>query len=104
MLGREFWEKTVGEYESSEETQAEFARQREVAVTTLRWWIYKLRRERSGSVSFMPVRVVGSTAPTARRGSEAGSEIEVELKSGVRLRLSTSVDIEYVSALAQRLG
>ena len=103
MFGREFWVATVDEFERSEQTQESFARQREIPVATLRSWLYKLRRERKARVSLLPVRVVASTAPAAR-GAAAGGEIEIELKTGVRLRLSTAVDLDYVAALAQRLG
>ena len=33
-----------------------------------------------------------------------GGEIQIELKTGVRLRFSTSVALDYVVELAQRLG
>lgn len=103
--GREPWVATVAEFERSKLTQAEFALRHGVPVSTLRSWIYKSRRERKASVSLVPVRVIASTAPTAR-GIEfgGGDEIEIELKTGVRLRFSTSVDLDYVVALAQRLG
>ena len=104
MYGREFWVTTVDEFERSKLTQESFARQRGIEVTTLRTWIYKLRRERRARVSLVPVRVVASTAPTARCAAPVGGEIEIELKTGVRLRLSTTVDPDYVAALAQRLG
>jgi hypothetical protein len=71
-------------------------------VTTLRSWIYKLRRERKASVSLLPVRVIASTAPTAREAVDGDTEIE--LKSGIRIRLSPNADLDYVAALAQRLG
>ena len=99
--GREFWTSTVAEFERSGLTQESFALRRGVAVATLRKWIYRLRRDRKASVSLVPVRVIASTAPTARSGRD---EIEIELKTGVRLRLSTAVDVDYVAALAQRLG
>lgn len=104
MFGREFWVATVEEFERSELTQERFARQRGISVTTLRSWIYKLRRERKASVSLVPVRVIASTAPVARGAAAVGGELEIELKTGVRLRLSTAVDLDYVAALAQRLG
>jgi hypothetical protein len=104
MFEREFWVTTVDEFERSELTQERFARQRGIPVTTLRTWIYKLRRERKASVSLVPVRVVASTAPTARSSAVPGGAIEIELKTGVRLRLSTTADLDYVAALAQRLG
>jgi transposase-like protein len=106
MRGREFWVSKVAEYERSELTQESFAQQRGIAVSTLRWWISKLRQERRSSVSLVPVRVITSTAPTARNTADADRaiEIEIELKTGVRLRVTTDAALDYVVALAQRLG
>jgi len=104
MFEREFWVATVNEFERSKLTQESFARRRGIPVTKLRSWIYRLRRERKATVSLVPVRVVASTAPTARSAAAVGGELEIELKTGVRLRLSTAVDLDYVAALAQRLG
>lgn len=104
---REPWVATVAEFERSKLTQAEFALRRGVPLSTLQSWIYKSRRERKASVSLVPVRVIASTAPPARGaefGVGGGDEIEIELKTGMRLRFSTSVDLDYVVALAQRLG
>jgi transposase-like protein len=100
--GREHWVATVAEFERSELTQESFARRRGVDVGTLRSWIYKLRRERKASVSLVPVRVIASTAPQAREAYSA--DVEVELKSGVRLRFSSGVALDYIAALVQRLG
>jgi len=105
--GREYWVATVAEFERSGLTQAAFAQRRGLGLATLRSWIYKLRRERAASVSFVPVRVIASTAPTARGGEAAAAGVptlEVELRSGVRLRLASGTDIEYVAALAARLS
>lgn len=104
MVGREFWVTIVDEFERSALTQERFAQQRGVQVATLRSWLYRLRRERKASVSLVPVRVVASTAPAARGAAVVGGEIEIELTTGVRLRLTTAVDLDYVAALAQRLG
>jgi len=104
MFERKFWITLVDEFERSELTQARFAQQRGVPVATLRGWLYRLRRERQSSVSLVPVRVVASTAPVARDAAAVGAEIEIELKTGVRLRLSPAVDLDYVATLAQRLG
>ena len=101
--GRDFQASTVAEFERSDLTQERFALRRGIPLSTLRSWIYKLRQERKTSVSLVPVRVIASTAPTAR-GAEAAAEIEVELRTGVRLRFSSSVEPDYVAALAQRLG
>lgn len=100
--GREPWVATVAEFERSKLTQVEFALQRGVPLSTLQSWIYKARRERKASVSLVPVRVIASTAPAAR-GAES-ADIEVELKTGVRLRFSSGVALDYIAALVQRLG
>jgi hypothetical protein len=102
--GREFWVSTIAEFERSELTQKGFARRQGIALATLQWWIAKLRRERASSVSLVPVRVIASTAPTARSETSGDRAIEVELPSGVRLRLTSGADLDYVAALAQRLG
>jgi transposase-like protein len=104
MFRRKYWINVVDEFERSGLTQERFAQQRGVPVATLRSWLYRLRRERQASVSLVPVRVVASTAPVARGATAVGGELEIELKTGVRLRLSTAVDLDYVAALAQRLG
>lgn len=104
MHGREFWVAAVAEYERSKLTQEAFAIGRGMAVATLRSWIYKLRRERKASISLVPVRVIASSAPSARKPVAGDGEIEIELKSGVRLRVFPGSDLDYVAALAQRLG
>jgi hypothetical protein len=102
---REFWVATVADCERSELTQEGFAARREIELSTLRSWIYKLRRERKASVSLVPVRVIASTAPKARLPEAASTdELTIDLPSGIRLRFSSAVAIEYVAALAQRLG
>ena len=102
--GREFWITAIAEFERSKLTHEAFAQRRGFSVETLRSWIYRLRRERQDSVSLVPVRVIESTPPAVRRSSESAAEIEVELTSGVRLRFATSMDLDYVAALAERLG
>jgi hypothetical protein len=102
--GREFWVSTIAEFKRSQLTQKSFAQRRGVALATLQWWLAKLRRERKSDVSLVPVRVIASAAPTARSEAVADHTIEVELRSGVRLRLAAGADLDYVAALVQRLG
>ena len=102
--GREFWTSTVAEFEQSGLTQDTFATRRGLSLPTLRSWIYKLRRERKASVSLIPVRVIASSARTARETEARHGLIEIELKSGVRIRVSSGADSEFVADLVQRLG
>lgn len=102
--GAEFWTAAIAELERSGLTHEMFARRRGLSAATLRSWIYRLRRKRKASVPLVPVRVVASTAPTARRSSESRTEIvEVELLSGALVRFAIGADVEYVAALVQRL-
>ena len=102
--GREFWITAIAEFERSKLTHEAFAQRRGFSVETLRSWIYRLRRERQDSVSLVPVRVIESPPPTVRRSSESVAEVEVMLVSGVRLRFATSIDLDYIAALVERLG
>ncbi len=96
--GRGFWVSTIAEFEQSPLTQKSFAQRRGIALATLQWWIAKLRRERASSVSLVPVRVIASTAPTARGEVSADRAIEVELRSGVELRVATGTDLDFPRA------
>lgn len=44
--GRKYWEKVVSEFEQNEQTQREFCQQRDLKLSTLQYWIYRLRKER----------------------------------------------------------
>src|SRR5947208_9563385 len=108
--GREFWARLVAELERSGDRHREFAARRNFRLAALRYWLYRLRRERDQPARrddrprILPVRVIASTAPTARRSSGDASSVEVELPSGVRLRFPTGTDGEYVATMIKRLG
>jgi transposase-like protein len=108
---RGFWIRLVAEYGRSGLTHAEFAARRGVKLGTLRTWIYRLRRgagakqpSAAEAPPLLPVRVIASTAPAARGASAAPPPIEVELASGLRLRIPVGTDAEYVASLIGRLG
>jgi hypothetical protein len=102
--GRSFWGIAVEELGRSGLSHTAFADQRGLSVGTLRRWLYRFRAERVESTPLLPVRVVASTAPTARWQGGTDGLVEVELPTGVRLRFPTGTDDEYVAALAKRLG
>ena len=83
---REIWVGIVAQYEKSGLTQEAFAEERGIPVGTLRNWIYRLRREGEEGVPLLPVRVVGSPAPSARQRESGDGAIEVEVGDLVRLR------------------
>jgi transposase len=120
------WTKLVADFESADLSQREFAQERGLPISNLRYWIYRLRKEsrplvtdaaeRSDQVPeqvtagegsrLVPVRVVAS-APKARwrtPGSAAGDGLlELTLPSGARLRFPAGTDLAYLRALAAAL-
>jgi transposase-like protein len=99
---RENWERLVDELKQSGMSQVQFARRRGVALSTLQYWLRKLRDEsgskdrRSRAVKFLPVRVTRSAIDSQRRWeAEVGT---------VRLRFEVGTDVAYVAALLERLG
>jgi hypothetical protein len=100
---REYWAGLVAELERSGERQREFAAKRRVKLCTLRHWLYRIRRERERDMNdasrILPVRVVASTAPSARAPEEKAA-IEVLL---VRFPSHTAADLiaEVVTRLRQ---
>ena len=116
------WTKLVADFEVSDLSQREFATERGISLSNLRYWIYRLRKEsrplvteasehsgqgreqakaRPGS-RLLPVRVVAS-APKARREGEANGLLELALPSGARLRFPAGTDLKYLRALAAAL-
>jgi hypothetical protein len=113
------WKKLVADFEASDLSQREFARERGISFSNLRNWIYRLRQESRPLVTegaelptqapkgepakegsrLVPVRVVAS-APKARREAPASQLLELALPSGARLRFSAGTDLKYLRALA----
>ncbi len=113
------WTKLVADFESSDLTQREFATERGISLSHLRYWIYRLRKEsrplvtESGKSSdqapaketapegsrLLPVRVVASASKTRTRtmAMAAGDELlELALPSGVRVRFPAGTDLHLV--------
>jgi hypothetical protein len=89
---REYWARLVAELERCDERQGEFAAKRGVKLCTLQNWLYRIRRERRGddAAQILPVRVVASSAPSARRREEERGAVEVML---VRFPSDTATDL-----------
>jgi hypothetical protein len=101
---REIWVGIIEQWERSELTAEEFGAMRKIPAQRLRWWRWKLGRESEDVPSLVPVRVVASTAPKARRSADDGSgSVEVEFPDGVRLRFATETAQEFVVEIVNRL-
>jgi hypothetical protein len=126
---RALWTKTVADFELSGLSQREFAEQKKLELSNLRYWIYRLRNDSrplateksdppaaaeraerrapgaspGGGSRLVPVRVGGSAAPKARREGEGDGLLELALPSGARLRFPTGTDLKYLRELASAL-
>lgn len=94
---RNEWERIVSDFGRSGMKQEDFCRSRKVAVSTLQYWIRKLRREGAGArVQVVPVRVMRGTPVR---------EAEIEARVGaVAIRFPSEVRAEYVAALLRALA
>jgi len=115
----------VADYESADLSQREFAQERGISLSNLRYWIYTLRKQSRPLVTeaaersdqgpdraaapegsrLLPVRVVAS-APKARQAAAAipaGGLLELALPSGTRIRFPAGTDLVYLRALAAAL-
>ncbi len=122
------WTRLVADFESCDLSQREFAEERGLSLSNLRYWLYRLRKESrplrtegpeqesaapkpapttEGS-RLLPVRVVAS-APKARRAAPAVAVakdeglLELALPSGTRLRFPVGTDPHYLRSLAAAL-
>ena len=111
------WTKMVADFETSDLSQREFAKERMLSLSNWRYWVHRLRKESRPLVTeptersvdkaerrpakkcwiLKPVRVVGS-APKARRGEDGDGPLELKLAlpSGARLRSPAGTDLEYL--------
>jgi hypothetical protein len=114
------WTKVVADFETSDLSQREFAKERMLSLSNLRYWIYRLRKESRPLVTepterlvnkaerrpsrkrltLKPVRVVASAAEPRTEGAEL---LELALPSGTRLRFPAGTDPGYLRALATAL-
>ena len=120
------WTKLVADFESSDLTQREFATERGISLSHLRYWIYRLRKESRPLVTeaaessdqapaqgtapegsrLVPVRVVASASKTRTTAMPRGAGnglLELALPSGVRVRFPSGTDLKYLRALAAAL-
>jgi hypothetical protein len=101
---RATWTALIEELEGSELSQKEFADLHGLSVSAIRSWICRLRREeRVAAPRMLPVRVVASTAPTARGPGDDDLLVEVSLSDGLLLRFRSGADLAYTAELIARL-
>jgi len=102
--GTEEWIALVSEFEQSGLQQKEFCAKHDLSIAAFQYWYYRKAKKHSESAAkiskfFLPVEVVGSAAPEARRGSA----VEVALADGVVVRLPLGTDPRYLADLLRAL-
>ncbi len=102
MASRAEWVKRVSEYERSGQGQREFADACGVTIHSLRFWLYRLRREgRSPTMRLLPVRVSEKATGIA---AVAVSAKPIEIVVGeTTLRIMEGTSVEYVASLVDAL-
>ena len=111
------WSRLVSDFQSTDLSQPEFARERGISVHALRYWLYRLRSEANAPVlsqteaekssapatakkdlRLLPVRAVAS-APKARQPIASMEVLELVLPSGACVRFHIGTDPRYLRAL-----
>lgn len=91
---REYWEKIVREYEGGHWTQQQFAKRRGVAVSTLQYWLRRVRQARpKGNAKMLPVRL-------ATVDASAPGHVQVFV-AGTELRFSVGTDPAYIASVVR---
>jgi transposase len=120
------WTRLVADFESADLSQREFAQERGLSLSNLRYWIYRLRKESRPLVTeatersdqapeqaaavedsrLLPVRMVASAAKrrSVVKALDASDVLlELALPSGTTLRFPAGTDLAYLRALAAAL-
>ena len=97
---RVLWSRRVAQWEGSGLSQREFCANHGLALSTLQWWRRRLTDSegRTGSAVFLPLPV--NPGPAADSGA---SVVEVELRSGTRLRFEGEAARLAARALVTRV-
>jgi transposase len=115
---RQLWTNLVADFETSGLSQRAYAAQKQISLSNLRYWMYKLRNQSRPLATeqlesapeqrhprrarrLLAVDVVASAAPKARPPEDG--MLELALPSGLRLRFHPGVDLDYLRELAAAL-
>src|SRR5438552_14935721 len=96
---REIWRNLIGQLERSGKTQEQFAAERGIPLTTLRAWIYRIRRQQEEEgTSILPVRVISSRSPSASQPEHESAAVEVML-----VRFAGGAASDFIADIVARL-
>jgi len=91
-----YWDKRIGQWRESGLSQRVFCETQGLALSTFQWWRKRLADSRGGQARFLPLAL---EAPAG-----AAAVVQVELKSGTRLRLEGEAALRAVDALVRRVS
>lgn len=80
---RALWSRRIEQWKRSGKTQREFCAQHSIALATFQWWRARLR---AGKVSGVQAQSLFVPLAVANEPVAAAGVIEIELRSGTRLR------------------
>lgn len=98
---KEFWRRTIAEWQVSDVHQEDFCRQRGVSASTFHRWRHRLEQEDQIESSalkaeeFIPVKIVDAPAPP--------SSLELSLPGGLRLTIPAGFDSETLERVLATL-
>jgi hypothetical protein len=96
---REIWRNLIGQYERSDKSREQFAAEHGIPVATLKNWIYRIKGEKTDkATAILPVSVISSVSPTARRREDEGGTVEVML-----VRFAGGTASELIAEVVTRL-
>lgn len=93
-----YWDKRIAQWRDSGLSQRLFCESQGLALSTFQWWRKRLGEGVSAQPRFLPIELkAGAPAPAA-------ALVQVELKSGTRLRLEGEAALRAVAALVRRVS
>ena len=95
--GREFWEKTVIEFQQSSLAHEAFVEQKELKLSTFRRWFYQLRNSQKQATQFVELTAATPTAVVT-------SKTRLHLVEGVCLEFEQPPTPSYLAEVLQAIG
>lgn len=93
------WIKAVSEWRDSGESQRTFCQRRGLPLSSFQRWRRRLRRdgaEPAAALSFLPIPMRGP-------GGDDAAVVEIELRSGTRLRFAGEAALRAIEHLVSRV-
>jgi hypothetical protein len=93
------WSKAVSEWSRSGESRRAFCKQRGLPLSSFQWWRRRLKEvsAEGNALSFLPIPMRGAG------GDISGATVEIELRSGTRVRFAGEAALRAVEHLVSRV-